>query len=54
MTVDKIIKWNETKSISIAHDICSELYDELIKFCDKADSELDDCDDIIPLIIKKV
>lgn len=38
---EKLEEWHETKDISLASDICQELYDEMIAF-EEADYGRDD------------
>lgn len=54
MKVDKIIKWHETKSISIANDICDDLYDDIMHFCIETDTDISEVEEITPIIINRI
>lgn len=54
MNIEKIKKWHETKSLSLASDICEDLYDNILHYCEITDKSIDELDDILPILISKI
>ena len=54
MKAESILNWHHTKSISMATDICEELYEDLVHYCQVTDKDISEIDEIHPMVINKI
>lgn len=54
MKAESILKWHYTKSISMATEICEELYEDLLHYCEVTETPLSEIDEIYPMVINKI
>lgn len=54
MKAESILNWHNTKSISMATEICEELYEDLLHYCEVTETPLSEIDEIHPMVINKI
>lgn len=54
MKAESILNWHNTKSISEAAEVCEELYDAILHYCQITDTDISEIDEIYPMVINKI